>query len=287
MHISEINVYPIKALKAIPVERAVVETRGLRGDRRMVLTDSEGNFLTQRKYPQLAAISVAPNGSGITVSAEGAAPLSIEPLTSGERCRVTVWASESEALAYGNDINNWFSGLLGFEARLFYMPDDAGRPVNERFNKGGDLVSFADGYPLLLTGEASLADVNKKLVEKAGNSTAAIPMNRFRPSIVVAGAEAFGEDRWLRLRVGNTVFRAGKPAGRCVVTTIDQQSGISTGKEPLKTLASYRLAKNIMPGRFESLGLRPESVVFGLNLIPEAYGAVIRIGDEVEILEHV
>lgn len=279
MHISEINIYPIKSLKGISVTSAVVENRGLRLDRRWLLVDADGNFMTQRESPHMATVSVCFKGDGVEVSAAGFPPLSIVPPAEGERVTATVWDSDSEAIAHDQRSNEWFSDVLGQDVKLLYMPDDAGRPISERFNKGGEIVSFADGYPLLVIGEASLADLNSRL-------DAPLPMNRFRPNIVVSGSAAFAEDDWAEMRVGEAVFRSTKPCARCVITTVDQAKGDFDGKEPLKTLASYRMAKDVIPDRFAAFGMSETAVLFGQNLIAESPGAEIRVGDPVEVVKY-
>lgn len=279
MHISEINIYPIKSLKGISVTSAVVENRGLRLDRRWLLVDADGNFMTQRESPHMATVSVCFKGDGVEVSAAGFPPLSIVPPAEGERVTATVWDSDSEAIAHDQRSNEWFSDVLGQDVKLLYMPDDAGRPISERFNKGGEIVSFADGYPLLVIGEASLADLNERL-------DAPLPMNRFRPSIVVSGAAAFAEDDWAEMRVGEAVFRSTKPCARCVMTTVDQAKGEFDGTEPLRTLASYRMAKDVIPDRYLAFGMNETAVLFGQNLVPESVGAEIRVGDPVEVIKY-
>lgn len=168
------------------------------------------------------------------------------------------------------------------------MPDATRRSVNDIFNQNDDIVSFADGYPLMVIGEASLADLNGRIAgdnedgeEADRNVRVPLPMNRFRPNIVVSGSEAYAEDNWVRIKIGEAEFRATKPCARCVITTVDQKNGIFDGKEPLKTLAAYRLARQVIPDRYESLGMNATAVLFGQNLIPETPGATIDVGDAV------
>jgi len=145
-------------------------------------------------------------------------------------------------------------------------------------------VSFADGYPLMALSEASLADLNQRIARLDADEGVRVPlpMNRFRPNIVVSGCDAFAEDNWRQIQIGDAVFRSTKPCERCVITTVDQAKGEFTGKEPLKTLASYRMAKNVMPDRFESLGVGANAALFDQNLIGESIGATISVGDKVE-----
>ncbi len=279
MHISEINIYPVKSLKGISLNEAAVEDRGLEYDRRWMLTTPDGVFFTQREYPKMAAIKVEVTENGLLISAEESPGIMIpfEP-DQPQKQDVTIWQSVCEGEVYGEDVNRWFSQVLGVDCQLVYMPDDSRRSVNQRFDQGHDIVSFADGYPLMVLGEASLADLNSRLETR-------LPMNRFRPNLVVSGSEAFAEDNWTRIRIGDAVFRSTKPSERCVITTVDQAVGGFDGKEPLKTLASYRMAKTVFPERYESFGCGENAVLFGQNLIAENTGGVVRVGDGIEILE--
>lgn len=286
MHISEINIYPVKSLKGFSVESAVVEKRGLQYDRRWMLTDRDGMFFTQREFPKMALIDVTVNGDSLVLSAPATEPLIVShgadnDFVGGQK--VTVWGAVCDALLYSSEVNEWLSDYLETDCQLVYMPDDSFRDVSEKFNHGGEIVSFADGFPVLVIGEASLADLNEKLAGKMP-AVQSVPMNRFRPNIVVSGSEAFAEDRWDRLRVGEAVFRGTKPCARCVMTTVDQARGEFDGKDPLKTLSTYRMAKDVIPDVYESLGMNPTAVLFGQNLVGESIGATVRVGDAVEVI---
>ncbi len=306
MHISEINIYPIKSLKGISLDSAVVEARGLRYDRRWMLTTPDGMFLTQREFPRMATVAVAVDSGELIVESESAGrmPVPFEP-DRGERRQVTIWRSVCEGLVYDGAVSEWFSDAIGTDCRLVFMPDKTRRSINERFDRGDDIVSFADGYPLMLLSEASVEDLNGRLSvnfselpprhpdkvhrdatppKQGGKLFEPLPMNRFRPNLVVSGSEAYAEDDWARIRVGEAIFRSTKPCERCVITTVDQSRGEFDGKEPLKTLATYRLAKQVMPERIDAFGVEPNAVLFGQNLIPETPGATLRFGDRVEVL---
>ena len=286
MHISEINIYPIKSLKGISLESAVVDARGLENDRRWMLTDRDGNFYTQRKFPRMALISVWIEDGGIGVAADGYGEAFIPRLPEiRNRQTVTVWNSKCEGEVHSPVLNEWFSDVLEMDCQLVYMPDDTRRSVTERFDRGGDIVSFADGYPLTVIGEESLADLNRRIMEADESIRTPLPMNRFRPNLVVSGSEAFAEDDWAKIRVGDSVFRATKPCARCVMTTVEQSKGEYSGPEPLKTLATYRIAKDVMPDRVERLGVTPTGVLFGQNLIAENFGESIAVGDELVVLK--
>lgn len=266
MKLSEINIYPVKSLKGISLESAIVEDRGLQFDRRWMLVDADRQFITQREVPQMATVKIEVDANGMTASRNGSSiNVPAEPLT-GEMGYVQVWQSKVKAEFYPQEIHNWFTDAIGAECSLVSMPSTTKRAVNPFFavRKFQDVVSFADGYPFMILGEASLADLNTRLAEP-------VPMNRFRPNFVVAGSEPFEEDTWKRIRIGSTEFHVVKPCARCVLTTVDQVTGIKNGKEPLKTLSSYRN--------------REGKVLFGQNLIAETAGGVVRVRDEVEVLE--
>lgn len=284
MHISEINIYPIKSLKGISVDSATVEPRGLQNDRRWMLTDPHGKFMTQREFPRMATITVRVESGQLRVESDAAGEMSIpfEP-DNGERRQVTIWQSVCDGLVYNGEVSEWFSDVLGTACQLVYMPDETNRSVNERFDRGGDIVSFADGYPLLVIGAASLADLNHRIMNADKSVRAPLPMNRFRPNIVVSGSEAYAEDNWNKIRIGEAVFRSTKPCERCVIPTVNQARGEFDGKEPLKTLATYRMAKDVMPDRLDSLGITPNAVLFGQHLIAETSGHTINVGDIVEL----
>jgi len=270
MKLSEINIYPIKSLGGISLAEARIEERGLRFDRRRMLVDAQGNFLTQREFPKMATLKVSLAAEGLQIK-DGNETLFVPfAPTSSEKIKVKVWSSRCNALLYDETINEWFSAALKTNCRLAFMPDESRRLVNPFYavRKFQDAVSFADGYPFLLIGEGSLADLNARLDE-------AIPMNRFRPNFVVKNTEVFAEDDWKKVRIGETVFHVVKPCARCSITTIDQERGVSDGKEPLRTLAQYRLVKRA--GK--------QKILFGQNLIAENFGANIKVGDRLEILE--
>lgn len=288
MELKEISIYPIKSLRGNAVSEAFVEKRGLRHDRRWMITDREGMFLTQREFPRMALIGVDVAEEQVVLRAPGMAELSIlHRPADGPRRPVTVWNSTVEAAEYPNDVNQWLSEAVGGECVLFSMPAEAERHVNPLFDRGDDLVSFADGYPLLLIGEGALSELNRRIAANGGNgSVSTLEMRRFRPNLVVAGSEPFEEDTWARIRVGEAIFRVVRPCARCAITTVDPDRGEFDGKEPLKTLATFRMAKDVFPDKLEELALQPNYVLFGENLIPENPGVTIRTGDEVEVLEY-
>jgi uncharacterized protein len=266
MVLSQIWIYPVKGLAGISVESAEVQLRGLAYDRRWMLTDETGVFLSQRELPMLALLGTAIEPPFLTVFSRKNPEQRIQiPLTApaagSPTRRVEVWGDPVDAHSCGAAIDEWFSQITGHFVHLVYMSDEGRRPVDQRFAPPGQLVSFADGFPLLLIGQASLDDLNSRLAEP-------LPMNRFRPNLVFTGAEPYAEDNLRDFFIGDVPLRGVKPCARCIVTTTNQDTG-ERGAEPLKTLAQYRLQGN--------------KILFGQNVIwtGQEAGAVVRVGDRV------
>jgi uncharacterized protein YcbX len=256
MHLTGLNVYPVKSCAGIGVDRATVTSRGFAGDRRFMVVDETGRFLTQRVLPQMSQIHCAFDSNQLTLRATGRPDLKLpRALAEGSRTQVDVWRDTCDAVVH-DEASAWLSTVLDRDVRLVYMPDD----VRRSHGDGDGLVSFADGYPYLLTTEASLADLNARLAEP-------VTMDRFRPNVVVDGLEAFAEDGWTTITIGSVQFRVTKPCDRCVLTTVDPQTGIK-GKEPLRTLSTYRKLD--------------AGVCFGMNLVATSTGEVA-VGDPVRV----
>lgn len=253
------------------MNESVVEEKGLQYDRRWMLVDGNGKFFTQREFPKMATLKVSFETDGLRVSNQAENLLiPFDENGAGEEIEVVVWNSKLTAQTSEHTINQWFSDALQTNCQLVRMNQNSNRLINPVYavRKFQDTVSFADGYPLMILGENSLNDLNSKLENP-------LPMNRFRPNLVVKNSEAFAEDGWKKIKVGETIFHIVKPCERCVMTTIDQKTGVSDGKEPLKTLATYRLVKKDGESK----------ILFGQNLIAEKAGAKVKMGDKVEILE--
>ena len=261
--LSGIYIYPIKSLGEISQQSGQVTSRGLQYDRRWMLVDSKGNFMTQRKYPQMALLRPETTENGWivrhTLNPEWncEVPFSLE---TGPETQVPIWNDTVLAVEANQETNSWFSDMLYEPCRLVYMPERTKRQISLKYGAPGEVVSFADGYPLLLIGEASLYDLNTRLATPVG-------MDRFRPNLVFSGGTAYEEDTYTTFSIGDAVFKAVKTCARCVLTTVDQQTG-KKGREPLKTLATYRNVE----GR----------VIFGMNVIPVVMNEV-RVGDKVQI----
>ena len=261
--VSALIYYPIKACRGFEVETANVERMGLQHDRRMMVVTSDGEFLTQREYPRLALVTPKLNNGTLELSAPNYDSIKIGIQTSGYPIPVNIWSSSGvQAIDQGEEAAQWFSDWLAADVRLVHIADGTIRKVSAEYAiRADDNTGFADGYPILLTSEEGLQDLNSRLKMP-------VPMNRFRPNLVVKGCEPFAEDIWNRIRVGDVELAVVKPCARCVVTTTDKTT-LETSKEPLKTLGNYRKHK---------LG-----AIFGQNVIPLNEGS-LRLGMNVQVL---
>jgi uncharacterized protein YcbX len=262
--LQHVFIYPIKSLGGISLNQSEVEAKGLKHDRRWMLTDKGGQFLSQRKFPQMALLQVNLLSDGLTVNHKRG---TLEPLkilfssTTGKKLSVTIWDDDCTALEVGVEADNWFTQALGMPTQLVHMPETTKRLVDPNYATNNEIVSFADGYPMLLIGQSSLDDLNERL-------DTPVPMNRFRPNLVFSGGLPFCEDDFGEFKIGNVAFKAVKPCARCILTTINQEDG-QKGAEPLKTLATYRSRNN--------------KILFGQNLLPLGAG-MIKTGDKFQFL---
>jgi uncharacterized protein YcbX len=261
--ISELWIHPIKSCRGVSVTEATVVDRGFDGDRRYMIVDDAGLFITQREERRLALVDVSFSASELTLNAPGLSPLSVPRAPErGERVPVKVWRSECEALVEPEG-SRWLSEHLGRSCRLVYMPDDVERAVSPARARPGDIVGFQDGYPFLMISEASLTDISSR-------RGAPVEARRFRPNIGIRGCAALEEDEMAELEIGPVRLSNVKLCERCVVVGIDPDTADSS-KEPLATLATYRKTES--------------GVMFGANLIHTGRGlvrtgdAVVRIGD--------
>ncbi len=265
--LTSIHIYPLKGGRGLDLGAAAVEPWGLAGDRRWMLVDENFRFISQREHASLARLDLNfGSGGALLASAEGHRPLTVPVPDGADLVKVTVWDAAMLAAGAGPGADAWFSAYLGQPARLVYLDDPTRRAVDPGYGRPGDVVNFADGFPLLLTSTGSLDQLGDWLTADGDQP---VPMNRFRPNLVVAGFEPWAEDRWRRIRIGNVSFRVAKPCGRCVVITTDQSTG-ARGRQPLRMLARHR--------RFG------KELVFGQNLIPETPGH-LHVGDPVEITD--
>jgi uncharacterized protein len=264
MRLAEIRIYPVKSLRGGAHASAAVEPRGLAGDRRWLVVDAANRFLTQRELPRMATIAARNEPPGLALSAPDRPPIfvPIPPPDAAPR-QVTIWRDTVEAVPAGPEAESWLTTTLGVPCALVYQANPASRPVSPAHAAPGDVVSFADGYPLLATSTASLSDLNARLPNP-------VPMARFRPNLVIEGAAPWAEDHWHRIRIGAALFRVPKPCDRCIIPSIDQETGLRPDpEEPLRMLKTFRRDAT---GR----------VLFGVNLVPETLG-IIHADDEVEL----
>lgn len=271
MRVQSLHVHPVKSVAGTAPDAAAVEPWGLSGDRRWALVDTGGAVITQRQQPRLALAAARPlDGGRIGLSAPDMPELVVEVPAPGPLEPVLVFGKKVETVVAAQDAAAWFSAYLGVGARLVHLDDPAvRRPVDPDYALPGETVSLADAYPLLITTLGSLDALNSLIAQGDHPAEGPLPMNRFRPNVVVSGAGAWSEDRWRRIAIGEAEFRGVRECGRCVVTTTDQATA-RRGREPLKTLAAHR-----------RIG---KSLAFGRHLVPVRLGTV-RVGDEVRVLE--
>jgi uncharacterized protein len=259
--LSEIWIYPIKSLGGIRLRKSEVKPKGLLYDRRWMLIDDAGIFITQRAHSIMAFFKLSLAGDQFTVNFKGDyihlpadAPLSQVPITA------TIWDDTIEVHEVLGEYSLWFSQRLGMNCRLVYFPEDNQRLVDEKYRLENNSVSLADGYPFLIIGQSSLDDLNARLENP-------VPMNRFRPNFVFTGGKPYEEDQWKNFTIGKNRFVGVKPCGRCGLPTVNQETG-ERGTEPLATLTTYRRMNN--------------KVYFGQNLLAiDCYE--IHEGDKIEL----
>lgn len=261
--LTEINIYPVKSLGGIRMKAAYAGERGLRYDRRWMITHDDYTFITQREIPTMSLLGTELTQKGIRIFLKNdpGNEIILPFAVAGKRIDTAVFDDKVQAIHYNSVADKWISDALKTPSRFIYMPDDASRKVPEEYSVNEEHVSFADGFPYLIIGESSLEDLNSRM-------KVALPMNRFRPNIVFKGGHAFAEDQWSKFKVGNVLFQAMKPCGRCAITTINQDTA-EQGKEPLRTLATYRSVNN--------------KVLFGMNVIALTHGE-INVGDKLSVI---
>ena len=264
MKVTGLTIYPVKSMRGIDLESSDLLATGLRFDRQWMLVQPDGRFMTQREFPQMALVETAIEGDELVVSSFGMDELRIAPADPDRQARMEteIWGDGVSALVYDEDTNAWFSDAVGTPCRLVGFPLAERRQCDPDYALEGDHTFFADGYPVLLISEASLADLNSRLEQPVG-------MNRFRPNIVVDGCDPFAEDGWKNIEINGLGLRFTKLCPRCSVPTVDPERGMLAGPEPIHTLSGYRTVGG--------------EVMFGVNLVPENEG-VISVGDRVRIL---
>jgi uncharacterized protein YcbX len=259
VRLSEIWIYPVKSLGGIQVSKSKVLEKGLLHDRRWMLVDEHGLFLTQRVVPTMSLFKLKLDNGKIKIQF-GANWIELPNTSNGSLQQAKVWDDEVMVKEVDSEISNWFSDLLKMKCKLVSFPEDQRRYVDEKFSINNENVSLADAYPFLIIGQRSLDGLNAKLSKP-------LPMNRFRPNFVFTGGEPHEEDGWRNFSIGSNRFIGVKPCGRCVLTTVDQDTA-QKGDEPLRTLATYRKQEN--------------KINFGQNLLAVDH-LEVKVGDVITI----
>lgn len=254
--------YPLKSCRGIALAAAHVTPHGLEQDRRWMVVDGKGRFLSQRRFPAMALIEAEPLGAGLILRAPGMPELSVAE-AAGEPLAVRIWGHEGRARDAGEAAAAWLSGYLGQACRLVGPGAGFERPVDPVYDRFDSRVLFSDGFPFLLISQASLDQLNAL-------SAQPIPMDRFRPNIVVGGCPPHAEDGWRTLQIGELVFHVVKPCSRCTIPTVDQMTG-ERSAEPTRTLSTYRRGED-------------GHIYFGQNLVHETKAGMLRVGDPVMVL---
>ncbi|MFC1421186.1 MOSC domain-containing protein [Streptacidiphilus cavernicola] len=269
MRLTDLRIHPVKSLAPVPLRSARVEPWGLAGDRRWMLVDAAGTMVSQRQDPRLGQLAATLPGPGLLeLTAPTGESLTLAAPHGGPLLPVTLFGLPFEAVDAGDEAAAWFDKVLGAELRLVYQ-DRA-----ERRQPMPTPTSLADGYPLLLTSTASLDALNALIAADHPDDPvrgAPVPMGRFRSNLVVDGSDAWAETGWLRIRVGAVEFRVDQQCGRCVMTTLDPDTGARRGPEPLRALARHR--------RFG------DALAFGMQMTPVGPLGEVRVGDPVTVLE--
>jgi len=268
--ITALNVYPVKSCRGMPIAAAEVSRTGLFDDRHWMLVRPNGRFVTQRELPRMALIGVATGADGLTLTAPGMPTLTVPRAVSGPARPVTVWKFDGRGIDCGTEAAAWATKYLGTALSLVAFDQTLPRSCSPEWT--GDLpaiTEFSDGFPVLVISQASLDELNSRLLSK---SSRALPMERFRPNVVIDGVGAYDEDRIHELRAGEVTLRLVKACTRCSITTTDQQLGAVDGDEPLRTLKLYRFDREL------------RGVAFGQNaIVASGAGQRLRVGDSFDI----
>lgn len=269
MQITQLNIYPVKSARGIALSQSAISAEGLPGDRRAMLVDPSGYFITQRELPAIASLNVVPEAGGYRLSIDGKGEILAVP--SSARLEVTVWKSNVDAALATDDVNGTLSQWLGKEMKLAFFDDRSKRLANVEWTGTETPVTFADGYQILVATTASLEALNADMMANGEDS---IGMERFRPNIVLETDEAWAEDRWAAIDINGIRFDLVKPCARCIMTTQDQKTGSRDVPSPMKAMGRIRMsADRRIPG-----------VLFGWNLTPRGQGT-ISLGDVATVVE--
>lgn len=267
MRVQSLHIYPIKSAQAININTIDIRPRGFAGDRRYMLVDDDNMFITQRQIPILAKLRVEITGASLILHWPNSLPLFVQAADFTGSRNVIVWRSDVKVASAKLSINEMLSTWLGTSVSLVHMDNDSIRISNSEWTNKPAPVSFADGYPILVTNTASLKALNALILSDGDKE---VSMTRFRPNIVIDSDEPWGEDHWETLQIGDVILDLVKPCARCIITTLDQKTGEKQGREPLRALKTLRT----------STDPRNAGVLFGVNAVPRVCGS-IAVGDQV------
>ncbi|MBL4673186.1 MAG: MOSC domain-containing protein [Arenicella sp.] len=265
LSISELHIYPVKSARGISLETMQLNRKGPECDRRWMVIDHNNNFVTQRKTPKMCLINTQAIDGGLLISANDAGECAL-PTGGYALIESSVWGTDVKGQDCGDQAADWISSFLGKECRIIYMLEDYSRPVDSNFASQNEQVGFADGFPLLITSEASLDDFNSKLANSEPDFK--IAMNRFRPNIVITGNAPWAEDQWQKIAIGNIEFSLVKPCSRCIIPSIDPHTS-NKQMRVNQTLLKYRR--------------RDGKTYFGQNALYNRLGS-ISVGDTIRVI---
>lgn len=271
MHVSELHIYPFKSARGIALPAAKVDSRGLVGDRRMMLTDPSGHFITQRELPALATLTALPQSTHLHLSLADGREMMVAPPHPERRMSVAIWKSIVDVAVAEDSVNERLSGWFGRPVKLVFFDGEAERTASSEWAGPDTPVTFTDGYQVLVTTTGSLAALNADMAE---NGEGSVGMERFRPNIVVDCDEPWPEDGWAAIEIGGIRFDLVKPCARCIMTTQDQQTGSRDGANPMPAMGRIRM----------SADRRVPGPLFGWNAVPRGEGKV-SLGDPVRVVE--
>ncbi|MGF0536637.1 MOSC domain-containing protein [Agrobacterium sp. ES01] len=271
MQVSALNIYPFKSARAIAIPEAMIDARGLMGDRRMMLVDASGHFITQRELPALARLTALPHSGYIRLVMDDGREMMVAPPHPDKRMDVAIWKSIVNAAAADDTVDAKLSDWFGRDVKLVFFDSGASRTASAEWAGPDSPVTFADGYQILVTTTASLAALN---ADMQAHGEGSVGMDRFRPNIVVDCDEPWAEDRWSVIQIGDMVFDLVKPCPRCIMTTQDQATGSREGANPMPAMGRLRM----------SADRRVPGPLFGWNTVPRGEGR-LKLGDTVSVLD--
>ncbi|ODS56708.1 MAG: molybdenum cofactor sulfurase [Agrobacterium sp. SCN 61-19] len=270
MQVTGLSIYPFKSGRGIALPQARIDAMGLSGDRRMMLVDADGQFITQREMPDLARLTALPAAAYLTLRLNDGREMMVAPPQPDNRMDVTIWRSTVSAAMAHDSVNAKLSDWFGRPVKLAFIDGESQREASPEWAGDGTPMGFADGYQILVTTSGSLRALNEDM-ERHGEGS--VGMDRFRPNIVVDCDEPWAEDAWTGLEIGGIRFDFVKPCPRCIMTTQDQQTGSRDGANPMPAMGRIRM----------SADRRVPGVLFGWNAVPRGEG-LVRVGDAVTVL---